>query len=158
MEDRELSDIKYIIVVGDGMGDYPIEELDGKTPLEVAQTSNMDRISSCRVGLVKTIPDAMDPGSDVANLSILGYDPEKYHNGRASLEAASMGIRLHKNDVAFRMNLVTLEFRDDGQILMESHSAGDISTDEASEIVNTLRDELNIPDISVFNGVAYRHI
>ncbi len=149
---------KYIILVGDGMGDYPIEDLGGKTPLEVANTPNMDRIASCRVGLVKTIPDNMSPGSDVANLSILGYDPEKYHNGRASLEAVSMGIRLKSDDIAFRLNLVSLDFKDNGNILMKSHSAGDISTEEAIPIIETLKEKLTYPGISIFSGVAYRHI
>lgn len=151
-------DTKYIILVGDGMGDYPIDELGGKTPLEVAETPNMDRIACIRVGLVKTIPDNMPAGSDVANLSILGYDPAKYHNGRASLEALSMGIDLKEDDVAFRLNLVSLDFKDDGRILMKSHSAGDITTEEASDIVDSLKKKLNLPGISFYNGVAYRHI
>jgi len=102
---------KYVILVGDGMADYPIRELGGKTPLEVAQTPHMDKISACRIGCVKTIPDCKDPGSDVANLSLLGYDPELYHTGRAPFEAASMGVHLKPDDVAFRMNLVTLDWK-----------------------------------------------
>ncbi|NTV43571.1 MAG: phosphoglycerate mutase, partial [Syntrophobacteraceae bacterium] len=100
---------KYIILVGDGMGDYPLDELDGKTPLEVARTPNMDWLMcNGRAGMVRTIPESMEPGSDVANMSLLGYDPLKYHTGRAPLEAASMGIRLKPDEVAFRCNLVNL--------------------------------------------------
>src|SRR4030042_5999224 len=96
---------KYIVLVGDGMGDYPLAELGGKTPLQVAETPNMDRIAACRIGLVQTIPAGMEPGTDVANLSLLGYDPPVQHTRRAPFEAASMGVRLEPDDVAFRMNL-----------------------------------------------------
>ncbi|MFC1868768.1 cofactor-independent phosphoglycerate mutase [Thermodesulfobacteriota bacterium] len=149
---------KYIILVGDGMADYPLEELGGKTPLEAADTPNMDRIASCRIGLVKTIPEGMEPGSDVANISLLGYDPSLYHTGRAPLEAASMGVHLRDNDVAFRMNLVTLDRRSEDSIIMVSHSSGDISTEESSRIVNDLRKDLKIPGATIHSGVAYRHL
>lgn len=140
------------------MADYSLAELDGKTPLEIAKTPNMDRISACRIGLVKTIPDGMDPGSDVANLSLLGYDPEMYHTGRGPFEATSMGVTLEPDEIAFRMNLVTLKWQSADEILMISHSSGDISTEEAKEIVETLRKELNFPGIKVYPGVAYRHL
>ena len=130
---------KYIVLVGDGMADYPLDELAGKTPLETARTPHMDSIASCRIGLARTIPEGMEPGSDVANLSILGYDPGTCHTGRAPLEAASMGVALGPDQVAFRMNLVSLDNRSDGQIIMKSHSSGDISTGEASNIVDTLK-------------------
>jgi len=149
---------KYIILVGDGMADYPLKELAGKTPLETANTPNMDRIASCHIGLVRTIPAGMEPGSDVANLSLLGYDPVLYLTGRSPLEAASMGISLKENQVAFRMNLVTLEHRSKDKIIMISHSSGDISTPESSRIVKDLKKGLKTPGIDVYPGVAYRHL
>ena len=149
---------KYVVMVGDGMADYPIKELGGRTPLEVARTPHMDRIAACRVGLVRTIPEGMEPGSDVANLSLLGYDPITYHTGRAPLEAASMGVRLRPDQVAFRMNLVTLEWKGPDEIVMISHSSGDISTAEARKIVETLKSELSIPGVDIYPGVAYRHL
>ena len=149
---------KYILLVGDGMADYPLAELGGKTPLEAAHTPNMDRIAACRVGLVNTIPEGMDPGSDVANLSLLGYDPSIYNTGRAPFEAASMGIDLEKNEVAFRMNLVTLDRRSDKEIVMVSHSSGDISTEEGKAIIESLKKGLTLPGISIYPGIAYRHL
>ena len=149
---------KYIILVGDGMADYPIKELGDKTPLEVASTPNMDRIAFSRIGLAKTIPDGMEPGSDIANLSLLGYDPAKYHTGRSPLEAASMGVTLNPDDVAFRMNLVALDRRSNNEIIMVSHSSGDISTKEAAQIVDTLKQKFNKPEITIYPGVAYRHL
>ena len=130
--------MKYIILLGDGMPDYPIDELGGKTPLEYAQTPNMDFIAkNGTVGCVKTIPDGFPPGSDVSNLSILGYDPAKYYTGRAPLEAASIGVKLSPTDVAFRCNLVTLK-PTDSELIMEDFSAGHISTEEAKELINVL--------------------
>ena len=117
------------------MGDYPLSELGGKTPLQVARTPNMDLIAACRIGLVRTIPPGMEPGSDVANLSLLGYDPTIYHTRRGPFEAASMGVKLGSEDVAFRMNLVTLEDRSESEIMMVSHSSGDIPAKEAGELV-----------------------
>ncbi|MBW2304962.1 MAG: cofactor-independent phosphoglycerate mutase [Deltaproteobacteria bacterium] len=149
---------KYIILVGDGMGDYPLEELGGRTPLEAARTPFMDLVSACHVGYVKTIPEGMEPGSDVANLSLMGYDPGTYHTGRSPLEAASIGISLAPEQVAFRMNLVTLDHRPGGEIIMVSHSSGDISTGEAADLVESLKDGLNGPGISIYCGVAYRHL
>jgi len=149
---------KYIVLIGDGMADYPLAELDGKTPLEAAQTPNMDHIASCRIGLVKTIPDGMEPGSDVANLALLGYDPTVYHTGRGPLEAASMGVPLEAHQMAFRMNLVTLSRRSREEIVMVSHSAGDISTGEGFEIVRDLKSVLERPGIRIHPGVAYRHL
>ena len=149
---------KFVILVGDGMADYPLMELNGKTPLEVAKTPNMDLIAGCRMGLAKTIPDSMEPGSDIANLSLLGYEPTQYHTGRAPLEAASMKVKLLPGDVAFRMNLVTLEWRSDNEIIMVSNTSGDISTAEAAEIIRSLKREMQIPGIAVYPGVAYRHL
>ena len=149
---------KYVILVGDGMGDYPLDELGGKTPLEAARTPNMDRIASCRVGLASTIPGDMEPGSDIASLSLLGYDPEKYHTGRSPLEAAAMGVDLKPDQVAFRMNLVNLDRRSDDEIIMVSHSSGDISIDEGSRIAAHLKEKISVPGIAIYPGVAYRHL
>jgi 2,3-bisphosphoglycerate-independent phosphoglycerate mutase len=118
----------------------------------------MDRIAACRVGLVRTIPRGMEPGSDVANLSLLGYDPRLYHTGRGPFEAASMGVELLPEDVAFRMNLVTLEWAPAGGIVMKSHSSGDISSAEGRALVETLRREMPLPGIRMYPGVAYRHL
>ena len=149
---------KYVLLVGDGMGDYPLPELGGKTPLQVARTPNMDRIAACRIGLVRTIPPGMEPGSDVANLSLLGYDPTIYHTRRGPFEAASMGVKLGPEDVAFRMNLVTLEDRSESEILMVSHSSGDIPAKEAGKLVTDLKKEIEGSGISVYQGVGYRHL
>lgn len=119
---------KYILLIGDGMADYPLAELSGKTPLEVAHTPNMDRIAACGIGLVNTIPQGIDPGSDVANLSLLGYDPSVYRTGRGPFEAASMGVNLGKNQVAFRMNLVSLDRQSEDEMIMVSNSSGEITT------------------------------
>lgn len=140
------------------MADYPLPELDGRTPLQRARTPNMDRIAACRIGLVRTIPEGMEPGSDVANLSLMGYDPKVYHTGRAPLEAASMGVALGPGEVAFRMNLVALERRSEGEIIMLSHSSGDISAEEGRELVERLRGILRMPGVRVYPGVAYRNL
>ena len=124
MKKKNQTETKYILLVGDGMGDYPLSELDGKTPLEAARIPNMDRIAACRIGLANTIPEGLEPGSDTANLSLMGYDPATYHTGRGPFEAASMGIRLGEKEVAFRMNLVTLDRKSEGEIIMVSNSAG----------------------------------
>ncbi|MFW6147281.1 MAG: cofactor-independent phosphoglycerate mutase [Thermodesulfobacteriota bacterium] len=149
---------KYILLVGDGMADYGLEELDGRTPIEAARTPHLDRIAGGRIGLVKTVPDGMEPGSDVANLSLLGYDPRKYYSGRAPLEAASMGIALRASQVAFRMNLVTLEFRSDQEVIMKSHSSGDISASESMQILETLKEQFRFPGIELYGGIAYRNL
>lgn len=149
---------KYVILVGDGMADYPLKELAGKTPLEASNTQNMDKIASCRIGLVRTIPKGMEPGSDVANLSLMGYDPALHHTGRSPLEAASMGIALKESHVAFRMNLVTLDRGPGGKIIMVSHSSGDISTEESAQILEDLKKDLKAPGMSIYPGVAYRHL
>jgi 2,3-bisphosphoglycerate-independent phosphoglycerate mutase len=140
------------------MGDYPIDALGGQTPLQAARTPNMDRIAACRVGLVQTIPAGMEPGSDIANLALLGYEPGVYPKGRAPLEAASLGVKLGPDQVAFRMNLVTLDRKSDDEMIMVSHSSGDITTPEAAEIVATLKKEILFPGIAIYQGVAYRHL
>ena len=130
------------MIVGDGMADEPLEELGGKTPLEVAFTPNMDFFASAgRVGMTRTVPKGMPPGSDVANLSLLGYSPEKYYTGRAPLEAASMGISMAEDDMAFRCNLVRLEETPE-ELRMADYSAGSISTEKARECIDQLNNEL----------------
>jgi 2,3-bisphosphoglycerate-independent phosphoglycerate mutase len=158
MTGRRETGPKYILLVGDGMADYPLADLNGRTALEAAHTPHMDRIAACRIGLVKTIPTGLSPGSDVANLSLLGYDPTVYLTGRAPFEAASMGVALGERDVAFRMNLVTLDPGSDGEIVMVSHSSGDISTPEGKAIVETLQRDLVLPGVKIHPGVAYRHL
>jgi 2,3-bisphosphoglycerate-independent phosphoglycerate mutase len=152
------STTKYIVLIGDGMADYPLPELGGKTPLQAALTTNMDRIASCNIGLAKTIPEGMEPGSDVANLALMGCDPAIFHTGRAPLEAASMGVSLGDDQVAFRMNLVTLFQASDKKIIMMSHSSGDISTAEGVAIVADLKTVLERPGIHIYPGVGYRHL
>jgi 2,3-bisphosphoglycerate-independent phosphoglycerate mutase len=151
---------KYIVLIGDGMADRPIDELGGLTPLKAAHTPNMDFLASKGIiGKVKTIPEGLPPGSDVANLSILGYDPAKYYTGRAPLEAASIGVQLKDNDVAYRCNLVTLKFdKSKTHAIMEDYSAGHISTEEAKELVKSLKKELENENIAFYSGVSYRHL
>ncbi|WXG40806.1 MAG: cofactor-independent phosphoglycerate mutase [Candidatus Freyarchaeum deiterrae] len=146
--------MKYIVIVGDGMADYPLEELNGKTPLQVANKPNMDFIAlKGRNGTLRTVPDKMQPGSDVANLSVLGYDPLKYYTGRGPIEAISLGIKLEENENAFRCNLITLK---DGR--MEDYSAGHISSEEAKKLIETMNIKLASHSIKFYNGVSYRHI
>ena len=152
--------MKYIVIVGDGMADRPLEELGGKTPLQKAVTPNMDRLAATSsLGRVRTVPVGMHPGSDVANLSILGYDPAEYYSGRAPLEAASIGVALGNNDVAFRCNLVTLKYnRERTKAVMEDYSSGHISSDEAAELIKEVSSQLGTETISFYPGVSYRHL
>ena len=152
--------MKYIVIIGDGMADRPIVELDGRTPLQAAFTPNMDRLAATgTLGSVRTIPPGFSPGSDVANLSILGYSPERYYPGRAPLEAVSMGVELGDTDVAFRCNLVTLKYSRKGdKAIMEDYSAGHISTEEASELIDALNERLGSEDITFYRGKSYRHL
>ncbi|MBW2649283.1 MAG: cofactor-independent phosphoglycerate mutase [Deltaproteobacteria bacterium] len=150
--------MKYIVLLGDGMADYPLPELGGKTPIEFADTPNMDRIAGGgTVGLIDTIPTGFTLGSDVANLSVLGYDPKKYHTGRAPLEAASMGVNLAPDDVAFRCNLVTFGSAG-GKTIIEDFTSGHITSGEASLIIDSLNRELASPVIDFHPGVGYRHL
>ena len=151
--------MKYLILVGDGMGDYPIAELDGKTVLEVANTPAMDEL--CRKGeffLNHTVPDGYPPGSDVANMSLMGYDPALYYTGRAPLEAVSMGISLASDEIAFRCNLVTLDRSDNGRITMRDFSAGHISSEESRQIIDTLETECSTEQFHFKPGISYRHL
>lgn len=149
---------KFIILVGDGMGDYPQERLGGLTPLEAARTPNLDRLARIgSLGTVRTIPQGMEPGSDVANMSLLGYDPSIYHTGRAPLEAASIGISLEPDEVAFRCNLVCLEKNENAQVIMADYSAGHISSGEARELVEALQAACG-PTLRLYPGVGFRQL
>ena len=150
--------MKYVILIGDGMSDYPIEELGNKTPLQAAKTPNMDKlVQKGSIGLVRTVPEGFPPGSDVAILSVLGYDPRRYYTGRSPLEAASIGVNLGLHDLALRCNLVTLAERD-AKIYMDDFSADHISTDEAKEIIKDIDKELSEDGIRFYPGVSYRHL
>ena len=150
--------MKSIVLLGDGMADEPLDELDGKTVLQHAITPNMDYIASHgESGLVHTVPKGFHPGSDVANLSVFGYDPSSCYSGRSPLEAASMGVHLGPEDVAFRLNLVTLT-ANYGKLYMDDFSADHISTAEAKEIITTLQAELGGDEFSFYPGVSYRHL
>ncbi len=152
--------MKYIIIVGDGMADRPLKELGGKTPLQVAFTPNMDKMARDGLcGSVRTIPPGLHPGSDIANMSILGYDPRIYYTGRAPLEAASMKVELDDIDVAYRCNLVTLRYnRDRTRAIMDDYSGGHISTEEAAQLIQDLNRELGDERITFYPGVSYRHL
>ena len=152
--------MKYVVIIGDGMADRPLEELGGKTPLQYARTPHMDRLASVGIlGRVRTVPEGMHPGSDIANLSILGYDPAEYYSGRAPLEAASIGVELGDDDVAFRCNLVTLRYgQDRSNAMMEDYSSGHISSDEARGLIHEVNRQLGTDRISFYPGVSYRHL
>lgn len=150
--------MKYIILLGDGMPDEGIDALGGKTPLEYASTPCMDSMAKRgRLGLARTIPHGYPPGSDVANLSVFGYDPRNCYTGRSPLEAASMGVELGPDDVAFRMNLVNLR-NDNGTTFMGDYSAGHITTEEGGELVENLGRELGGGEFEFYPGVSYRHL
>ncbi|MBW6485712.1 MAG: cofactor-independent phosphoglycerate mutase [Syntrophobacterales bacterium] len=149
--------MKYIVLLGDGMADYPIDSLQGKTPLEYAYTPNMDRIAAeGTLSLIDTIPPGLAPGSDVANLAVLGYDSRVFYSGRAPLEAANMGVQLAPEDVAFRCNLVTLS--DSVEPVMEDFTAGHISSAEAAPLINDLNAALGSEEFQFHPGVGYRHL
>ncbi len=151
--------MKYLILIGDGMGDLPVAELNNRTPLEAANTPFLD--SLCRQGelfLTHTIPEGYPPGSDVANLSLLGYRPEEYYTGRAPLEAAAMGITLSPEQTAFRCNLVTLAHAPDNQVRMIDYSAGHISSEESHQLIAALEEGCATDTFHFHAGVSYRHI
>ncbi|HOU36554.1 MAG TPA: cofactor-independent phosphoglycerate mutase [Candidatus Omnitrophota bacterium] len=146
--------MKYIVLVPDGMADYPVEELDGRTPLEAARTPNMDYIARHGIlGQARTVPEGMTPASDVANMAILGCDPRKYYSGRGPLEAANMGIALGPDDVAFRCNLVTV-----AEGLMKDYSAGHISSGEAEVLIKAVDKGLGSDAFRFYPGISYRHL
>ena len=146
--------MKYILLVADGMADYPIAELGGRTPLEAARTPNMDAVAKTgRLGRVKTIPDKAQAGSDVANISILGYDPQRYYSGRGPLEAANLGVELGELDVAFRCNLITAT-----SDTLTDYSAGHVSSKEAAVLMRALDKELGSERVKFYPGVSYRNL
>ncbi len=146
--------MKIAVLIGDGMGDYPLQELGGKTPLQSAAIPNMRAIAAAgTVRLVNTVPTGMSPGSDVANLSIMGFDPRKYYTGRAPIEAAGAGIAMAPGDVAFRCNLIAVENE-----LIKDHSSGHITTDEARPMIAELNARLGRPGLKFHVSAGYRHL
>ncbi len=152
--------MKYVVILGDGMADEPIEALDGKTPLAFARTPAMDSLAAKgEIGLVHTIPEGMSPGSDTANLSVLGYDPKQYYTGRSPLEALSIGVEMQKSDVALRCNLVTLTEDDapyDEQRILD-HSSDEISTEDARVLLEAVAKEMEDETYRFYVGTSYRH-
>lgn len=152
--------MKYIVILGDGMADEPIEALGGRTPLECAETPVMDELA-CKgsMGLVKTVPECLKPGSDVANLAVLGYNPAANYSGRSPLEALSVGVPMVDTDVVFRCNIVTLtEEEPYAQKTILDHSSGEISTEDADVLMDAVRAAFNSDEISFYTGTSYRHI
>ena len=153
--------MKYIVVLCDGMADEPLEELGGRTPLEAARTMNMDSLAKVsEIGMVRTVPAGMAPGSDTANLSVIGYDPKEYYTGRSPLEALSIGADMAPDDVSFRCNLVTLseeEDRYEDRHILD-HSSGEISTEEAAELLEALSEGLKREGYTFYVGTSYRHL
>ncbi|MCL2862763.1 MAG: cofactor-independent phosphoglycerate mutase [Methanimicrococcus sp.] len=160
--------MKYIVIIGDGMADLPIPELGGKTILQSVATPNMDYLAKHgRTGLAVTVPEGYPPGSDVANMSIFGYDPAEYYTGRSPLEALSMGVKLSGSDLAFRTNLITIGNADgtvggDGFSFKDAHivdySGGHISSEEAGQLIRTIDKELGTPQFRFHPGISYRHL
>ena len=153
--------MKYIVILCDGMADKPLEELGGKTPLEAARTANMDRLAEkAEIGMVRTVPDGMAPGSDTANLSVIGYDPRKYYSGRSPLEALSIGAEMGDKDVSFRCNLVTLSEEENSyeERVILDHSSGEIPTEEAAVLLDALKKGLEREGYAFYTGTSYRHL
>ncbi len=149
--------MKYIIIQGDGMGDWqgPNKE---PTPLEAAHTPNMDLMANAGVfGRIRTIPQGLPPGSDVGNLSLFGYDPNVYYTGRAPLEAAAMGVKLQKGDQAFRINMVCLAGQGD-QAVMADYSGSHVSTEESTLLLKSLAEQVERDGFALHAGVSYRHL
>ncbi len=151
--------MKYIVILGDGMADYPIESLGGRTPLEVANKPNIDRLAKKgTLGMVKTVPDGMKPGSDVANLAAMGYNPENCYTGRSPLEAVSIGISLSETDIAFRCNLVTLSDEENyADKTMVDYSAGEITSEDAAKLIEAVNEAFKNETIEFYSGISYRH-
>lgn len=152
--------MKYIVILADGMADEPLEALGGQTPLAYASTPEMDALAGKgEIGLAKTVPDSMKPGSDVANLAVLGYDPEKNYSGRSPLEALSVGVKMEDADVVFRCNIVTVtEDAPFEQKVILDHSAGEISTEDADILMDAIRAQFDNEQFRFFTGTSYRHI
>ena len=146
--------MKYIVLIPDGASDYPLEELGGKTPLEAADMPHLQELTAkSELGLVETIPENFSPGSDVANLNILGYDPQKYYSGRGPLEAAYHGIKVTSKDTVFRCNLITAK-----NGIIKDYSASHIDTDDAAVLIKAVDEEIGSDEIEFFPGVSYRHL
>ena len=152
--------MKYVIVLADGMADEPILQLNGRTPLEAAETPTMDMLAKHgQVGMVTTVPSGMKPGSDVANLSVMGYNPADCYSGRSPLEALSVGVDMTDTDVIFRCNIVTVtEDEPYGEKTILDHSSGEISTEDADILMDAVREAFNNEEFSFFTGTSYRHI
>lgn len=153
--------MKYVVVLGDGMADRPIEELGNKTPLEYASTPMMDELSKkSEVGLVHTIPEGMKPGSDTANLSVIGYDPKKYYTGRSPLEALSIGVDMKDTDIAIRCNIVTVSYDDKPyeEKTIIDHSSSEISTEDAAVLLEAVKEGLENDIYKYYVGTSYRHL
>lgn len=152
--------MKYLVLLGDGMADLPLEALSGKTPLEAAETPVIDALAKKgEIGMVKTVPDNLAPGSDVANLAVMGYNPQKYYTGRSPLEAASMGVPLADGDITFRCNLVTLSDDEDYENkTMIDYSSDEITTAEAKQLMETINEQLGTEETEFFPGISYRHL
>lgn len=151
--------MKYAVVLYDGMADYPVPALGGKTPMELAKKPNFDRLASKgEVGLVKTVGDGLKPGSDIANLSVMGYDPAVYYTGRSPLEAVSIGVKMADDDIAMRCNVVTLSDEENyDEKTMVDYSAGDISSEDAAELIKAVQEHFGGGEFDFYNGVSYRH-
>ncbi len=151
--------MKYVVVLGDGMSDYRVTQLGNRTPLQCANKPNIDFLASNgETGMVKTIPEGIAPGSDVANLSVMGYDPKKYYTGRSPLEAVSMGVELSDTDLAFRCNLVNLNVQDTYEsATMVDYSSDEISTSESTELIAAVNKYLSRDEIMFYPGISYRH-
>lgn len=151
--------MKYVVVLGDGMADYRMPQLGNRTPLQCAKKPNIDYLAANgETGMVRTIPEGIPPGSDAANLSVMGYDPEKFYTGRSPLEAVSMGVRLSDTDLAFRCNLVNLAVEGDYEsAIMIDYSSDEISTAESSELIKEINRYFSNDDIIFYPGISYRH-
>ena len=152
--------MKYIVILGDGMADEPLEALGGRTPLECAATPTMDELAGKgTMGLTRTVPPSMKPGSDVANLAVLGYDPEKNYSGRSPLEALSVGVPMEDTDVVFRCNIVTVSEEEPyAEKTIIDHSSGEISSADADILMDTIRAAFNNEEFQFYSGTSYRHI
>lgn len=152
--------MKYLVILADGMADYPVPELNGRTPMQCSLKPNMEKLASQgEVGLVRTVPPGLPPGSDVANLSVIGYDPRVFYTGRSPLEAVSMGVDLAPSDVAFRCNLVSLsEAPSYEEKIMVDYSSDEITTEEAAQLIKEIAAQLNSDQYSFYPGISYRHL
>ncbi len=152
--------MKYLVIVGDGMADYPEKQFDGKTALQYAKTPHFDRLAAQgTLGLVRTIPDSLPPGSDTANLSVIGYDPLQYYTGRSPFEAVSLGVDLTPDDISFRCNLVTLSDEQTyAEKRMVDYCSGEITTEESAELIAVIAEKLGTAEIDFHPGFRYRHL